>query len=158
MVGDINKMLKQTKKLLSKMVRGERGLNSHTAAGDRALMVLNKQISRYPGCQRLFMRGFRFRYSLLRMRSLGFVTRSFSSQKERLRGRLVQVDFGGFFPAASTFGRRWVGQAETEARPRTRKNSDIYWSTVILTDLTMQKYGVSLLSFTITVSFLKTSH
>ena len=97
MVGDINKMLKQTKKLLSKMVRGERGLNSHTAAGDRALMVLNKHISRYPGCQRLFMRGFRFRYSLPRMRSLGFITLSFSSQKERLHGRLVQVDFGGFF-------------------------------------------------------------
>ena len=83
------------------------------------------------------MRGFRFRFSLPRMRSLGFVTRSFSSQKERLRGRLVSVDFGGFFPSASTFGRRWVGQAETEARRRTRKNSDIYWSTVILTDLTM---------------------
>ena len=44
------------------------------------------------------MRGFRFpEYSLPRMRSLGFVTRSFSSQKERLRGRLVSVDFGGFF-------------------------------------------------------------
>ena len=158
MVDDINKMLKQTKKLLFKMVREERGLNSHTAAVERAQTILNKQISRQPGCQRLSMRGFRFPYSLPRMRSLGFVTRSFSSQKERLHGRLVQVDFGGFFPAASTFGRRWVGEAETEARPRTRKNSDIYWSTVILTDLTMQKYGVSLLSFTITVSFLKTSH
>ena len=130
-------MRKQTKKLLSEMIREESGLNSLTTAGDRAKTILNKPISRYPGCQRLFIRGFRFRYSLPRMHSLGFVTRSFSSQNERLRGRLVSVDFGGFFPAGWTFGRRWVGQAETKGRPRTRKNSDFYWSIVILTDLTM---------------------
>ena len=158
MVGDINKRLKQTKKLLFKMVREERGLNSHTAAVERAQTILNKQISRQPGCQRLSMRGFRFPYSLPRMRSLGFVTRSFSSQKERLHGRLVQVDFGGFFRQLRPSVEDGSGKRRLKHAPGTRKNSDIYWSTVILTDLTMQKYGVSLLSFTITVSFLKTSH
>ena len=152
MVSDINKMLKQTKKLLSKMVRGERGLNSHTAAGDRALIVLKKAdftiawlpeafhawfpVSVQPTTHAFF--GLRHPFLLQPKRtaawqaSLGRLWRFFFP-----RLRPSAEDGSGKLRPNSLFQafRQWGAvrsklnawnRLETEGRPRTRKNSDQY--------------------------------